>query len=801
MATIKAAGIRPVPPDRLPEYARNATSSYIIPYFDLKGQPIKGFYRTRWLPAVRLNGREVRYNQPPESGTHLYLPPPPIVDPKRWTEHDQHGNYEPLWLTEGEKKALKAAQEGFLCAGLGGIYSWRRNSAKVPKDKVKESKDGKYLIVPVDKETGADTEGKALSDTAPELTEIPLAHRVVYIVYDADPTLNSNVDIAAFELAMWLYEKGAEPYRVVLPGGGYNGHKVGLDDFLKAHGASELRRLAHDPERTKFPKHPLTDRWIQKQLNSQNKRPTVIKVARAVIAGLDYDGDRYVDENNTYYYFDRRVHEMHDFGLSTTDVRQLRNTTFGRVLINEYGVLSSDSSALSAIADSFAKWEPIRQIKPRTIIHATRLQNGQDVLYFQVSDSRIARVSADSITFVNNGHEGVLFRSGMTAPVDEEAIQDYLATHGRPQNLWLKALQEFNVKAFPGGFLDKRQSVLLLAALFHLSPWLKRWRGMMLPFELAIAEPNSGKTVLYNLRRGILTGSRSLDNTPTDMRSWYAQLAQAPAMWVCDNLGDIKRDMREPMSDELARLITDDDPHADTRELFTTSDIARIKLDCTFAATAIRNPFWKPDILQRSLIFNMSAIPAGDRDSDWCGEHLERRADWVGEHLLSIQRFFYLVRQGWVSHYRSGNRLSQFEQGVKVMLKALGHGADAEYIGSHVQDVIQTSIADHDPTMDALRTFASEWFEASGRPTAALSDVVDWAQEDMEGRFVRLKTVKSANALSRYFTAHEYDIQHSAGLKTTWIGKHMHILPAVPPATINPNGLAIPPSTETETKA
>jgi Domain of unknown function (DUF3854) len=768
-ATIRAAGIQALPANRLPPYAKSATNSYVIPYFDLRGRPLKDFYRIRWLPAVEdVNGRLIRYNQPPESGTHLYLPPPPIVDPKRWNKPDASGKYEPLWITEGEKKALKGAQEGFLCCGIGGVNSWRRNTAKVPKDKAKESKDGKYLIIPVGRDAGDDLKG--LEDTAPELAELPLAGRVVYIVFDSDPTLNGDVQDAAFELAMWLFEKDAIPYQVELPRISYQ--KIGLDDFLCLEGAQGLRRLAS--QSAKFPVHSQPHMWIKKTLDKDPKRPGIRKVARAVIADLDRRGSRFYDDAQTFYYFQNETKQLHDFPLGASDVRQMRLTSFGNILINNYGVLSNDGAALNAIADTFAQFDPIRPIQPKSVVFAHYdAQSKQDVLYYQMSDSRIARVTADSITFVDNGHDGILFKSGVTAPVDEEAVIDYLASHGRPQDLWTKALGEFNIQPLGGFSLEETR--MFLSALFYMAPWLNRWRNLKLPFELAIAEPNSGKTVLYNLRMGVLTGDTNLDNVPTDMRSWYAQLASAPAIWVCDNLGDIKRELREDLSDELARIITADRPTARTRKLYTTMDVQDIPINCTFAATAIRNPFWKPDILQRAVIYSMHAIPAGERDSDWCAEHMNRRGDWVGEHLLAIQAFFGLVRKHWRPHYRSGHRLTHFEQAARLMIAALGHQDEANVIASKIQDVVQNAIADYDPTMDALRTFAKEWFDMTGRAVASFGEIVDWVQEDTEGRFIRLKTLKSTVALSRYFAAHEYDVANSAGLVIVQVANRAHV--------------------------
>src|SRR5690625_7975002 len=60
---------------------------------------------------------------------------------------------------------------------------------------------------------------------------------------------------------------------------------------------------------------------------------------------------------------------------------------------------------------------------------------------------------------------------------------------------------------------------------------------MMLPLELAIAEPGSGKTQFYNLRKTLWSGNASLDAMPQDIRDWNASIANSDGMWVGENSG------------------------------------------------------------------------------------------------------------------------------------------------------------------------------------------------------------------------------------------------------------------------
>jgi hypothetical protein len=97
---------------------------------------------------------------------------------------------------------------------------------------------------------------------------------------------------------------------------------------------------------------------------------------------------------------------------------------------------------------------------------------------------------------------------------------------------------------------------------------------------------------------------------------------------------------------------------------------------------------------------------------------------------------------------------------------ALGHGDVIERVVAKIPHMTQMVIAEHDPSMDALRMFAQEWVERHpGDYEVKSSDVVDWVENDLQARYMHLKTLRNVVALGRYFSSHSYDIEHSAGLK------------------------------------
>jgi len=121
----------------------------------------------------------------------------------------------PLWLVEGEKKALAACQCGLMAIGAPGVWSFgdaqaRRNS----------------------KEAGED-----LRVLHPDLTAIDLKGREVIICFDSDIDTKLDVLKAAVCLAQMLLRVEADPHIAYIPSNGPN--KVGLDDFLAANPAEK----------------------------------------------------------------------------------------------------------------------------------------------------------------------------------------------------------------------------------------------------------------------------------------------------------------------------------------------------------------------------------------------------------------------------------------------------------------------------------------------------------------------------------------------------------------------------------
>lgn len=185
--TIVAAGFASVRPcDIAKEIGFNSNeieSAYRIP-FDKNNSRYKLFYKTEAKPGVR----RPKYTQKKGTVNRLYIPV--------FLTSTVLKSLSTLHFTEGEKKALKATQDGLPCIGITGLWNWKK---------------------------------KGTDELIPDFDKIELAGREINIVPDSDwldlgkDGKPKNLKDAVYRFATALMLRGAIVHIVHLPtdGGEY----------------------------------------------------------------------------------------------------------------------------------------------------------------------------------------------------------------------------------------------------------------------------------------------------------------------------------------------------------------------------------------------------------------------------------------------------------------------------------------------------------------------------------------------------------------------------------------------------
>ena len=135
-------------------------SGLVIPYPRLDDSP--EFFRVKPDEPPVFDGRPAKYLSPKGASVRAYIPP------NSWEALKDSTT--PVIITEGEKKAAKADQEGFPSIGLAGVYCFRDRT----------------------------------HDLIPDLEMISWKGRSVTIAFDSDAVNKVDVQAAAFDLEMEL---------------------------------------------------------------------------------------------------------------------------------------------------------------------------------------------------------------------------------------------------------------------------------------------------------------------------------------------------------------------------------------------------------------------------------------------------------------------------------------------------------------------------------------------------------------------------------------------------------------------
>jgi replicative DNA helicase len=181
------------------EHYQQRTPGLLIPVWNELGALALHVYRPD-QPRTDSDGKPRKYEMP--AGARMELDVPPRARSKLGDP------VEPLWVTEGSRKADAAVTAGLCCVALLGVWNWR----------------------------GTNNKGGSTALAAWEA--VALKGRWVFIAFDSDVMTKQAVRRSLERLGEFLARRGARVGYVYLPAGP-GGAKVGLDDYLAGGGEVE----------------------------------------------------------------------------------------------------------------------------------------------------------------------------------------------------------------------------------------------------------------------------------------------------------------------------------------------------------------------------------------------------------------------------------------------------------------------------------------------------------------------------------------------------------------------------------
>jgi hypothetical protein len=756
----------------------HSVNGYVIPYWDITGRPLP-FYR------VRLHDHTPKYKQPKETQNHVYFP-------KGFWTAVRNSAY--ILVTEGEKKAALATKLGHPAVAFGGVDSWRNRIVILPKDTELVGGSGRGSPK-IRAKMGAGGEAEEDTTSLANGLETLIAYAIenekhILICYDTDIAKANaayNVQRAAANFGFELRFRGI-PFshirQIHLPehldkAPPLEHHlvreRIALDDILTYDKGLFDKLLTQTLKaRSAFPKHPNLREYINKQLqNPRLTRRHAQQVAMAILCDLDSNGLRMrATKEGQSYYFDNRTRRLIKTQFSGGG--QLAETDFGRLVYRRYGISIVDERVMQWLGAQFTGEDPIEEVSPHRVF--ARHSVHDDCVYYQCSDAKYVKVSRAGVEFFDNGELGTLFEAEQVTPLDVDILQSeynhqMLAAQkaGRPPFWWAEVLSDVRLR-------DRGRGREITALLYYMSPWLYKWRGLQLPIELILGESGSGKSTLCELRLSVLTGEPRLRNAPQDLKDWHASISNAGGLHVTDNVQLVDRSLRQRLSDDICRIITEPDPHIEMRKYYTNADLMRVPVRAVFAVTAIQQPFQQADLLQRSLILEFSKTPnVAQRpdvdpheeityDSFWRQNKMNKyggREAWVAHHLVALTFFFRAVNVKWDPNYRAKHRLINLEQSFKLMAEVFGVNPD--WIPNYLVSAVDEMVTESDWTLEGLQAFARahRWAIHSDK-RFGVNEIAEWAM--FEDEYSKCENLANSRRLGRYMKTHAALIQQIAGI-------------------------------------
>jgi hypothetical protein len=752
---------------------------YVIPYFDLHGD-IVPYYRIKNLDPHAPD----KYRAMKDMPNHIYFPP---ALPKLLAQ--PHQNY--IIITEGEKKAACATRYGFPTVGLSGVDNWRNRQITFPDNTQFKAIKNRGVIQA--KIPSGDSNALVSHDTGVvavgfmDLVDYMVVNDMeAIIIYDTDGIgVKTEVQRAAAVLGYELRYRGlpiSSIRQLILPGA--KGTKVGLDDYIVGAGVKAFAGLLRNCRRKRiaFPRHPNPKTFVAGRLQkSKLSRKETQDVALSILMELETRGRRLRNTNtHEMHYFSQRTHTLMEVHLNNQKVL-LHDTPFGVHLYREFNLAAIDQRVVGWLAAQFHGEPGVEEAVTHKVF--CRPPEMPDCLAYQLSDSHFVIITPNPgkpYIIAQNGEYGVLFEQGHVKPLDHTSMETDLEEWlDRDDVLWAEVMEGFDfTPTIPSGAAELmkedvskeqllKEGRMLAVLLYYMSPWLLRWRGTQLPVEMVIGEPGSGKSSLYTLRQTVITGVPRLSNMTNDIKDWYAGITSHGGLHILDNVHftGASKDYQQRLSDELCRLVTEPDPHIELRKLYTTSDIVSLPVNTTFALTAIEQPFFTTDLIQRSAIFELQAISTG-HNARWMEDQMDRaggRSGWVAHQLATLHKFLKRAAGGeWSNDFKATHRLANYEQALTLMAKVLG--LPYEWIPRALQRATATKMSDTDWTLAGLAEFVTAFKQKDNyvRERFSAKDVTMWA----EGHEVYHKNATLTNGwkLGKYFRSHRGSLQKNLSM-------------------------------------
>lgn len=252
-------------------------------------------------------------------------------------------------------------------------------------------------------------------------------------------------------------------------------------------------------------------------------------------------------------------------------------------------------------------------------------------LYIHGGRARVLRLDGQSVSWVDNGTDEVLFEDDNDFEVIPEAALSVVA-HGDPIHDLIVGRVNFIRGSAVILSAEQQQLVLRVWILSIFFPELLPSKCLLLLY----GEKGSGKTTTLRVILKLLLGPHA-NVTPLTKEDGFNAAVSSEYLLVLDNVDSFCR----WIEDRLATVATGQTIRL--RKLYTTNEVLSFATRCCLALTARTPRFRRDDVVDRLQILRVARLERFSREADWYAEIEAHRAVLWGQLLRDLNAVITLL--------------------------------------------------------------------------------------------------------------------------------------------------------------
>ncbi|MBN2280822.1 MAG: hypothetical protein JXQ65_09585 [Candidatus Marinimicrobia bacterium] len=360
----------------------------------------------------------------------------------------------------------------------------------------------------------------------------------------------------------------------------------------------------------------------ESKISVSKKRNLLTKV---IHSDLIKNGKFFKSKNNQYFY------KLQAGILYEIEEKSTINTDFDSFLMKSYELNKAESiySYLMNYIITHIKLNA-EEVDVRRFVYYNKNEN---ILYLQCGLDHYYEITTDTVKKYLNGTAGIIFEP-KSAPREFNYLEEVRNTS---LEHWKELfINNINFSNDTSGFLNPNDSRLLLELYIRYIPFA--YSMSTKPLLAFIGDKGSGKTLTLKILFSIINGQNNFHVVGMNSRlekDWNTLITKN-YFFVLDNCDAQQK--TEWLADNLAAISTGQ--RIQTRELYTTNNLASFDVNCLVCLTAMEPAFKRIDVNQRLLIFKGDPILNSQRISEdkILKKILDKRNVLMSELINNIQQ-------------------------------------------------------------------------------------------------------------------------------------------------------------------